>query len=130
MTKGFEGEEQLNFSLVCIPYAGNILVTALVNDSKDQQHLLKQLSGTVPAWKLPTLHVTLIGHSYWTNRGCHPRGQPEMLSNALQYHCTVKHKQLLWFQSKTTLIKLYSLRYRGHQLQLHHHNLLNEDTTK
>lgn len=64
MTKGFEGEEQLNFSLVCIPYAGNILVTALVNDLKDQQHLLKQLSGTVPAWKLPTPHVTLIGHSY------------------------------------------------------------------
>lgn len=64
MAKGFGGEEQLNFPLVYIPSAGNILLTALVNDSKDQKHLLKQLSGIAPAWKLPTPHVTLIGHSY------------------------------------------------------------------
>lgn len=41
MAKGFGGEEQLNFPLVCLPYAGNILVTALVNDSKDQKRLLE-----------------------------------------------------------------------------------------
>lgn len=64
VAKGFGGEEQLNFPLVCIPCAGKSLVTALVNDSKVQKHSLKQLSGTAPAWKLPAPHVTLIGHSY------------------------------------------------------------------